>query len=85
MRTKSLAINGKEFEAVLVAGGNGFKIYSSAEVSGWVLALGKRNVVIDESSPEFKSVSKYVNLKYQPLNDRDQIKQEFEELIAKSR
>jgi hypothetical protein len=77
MRTKNLKIEGKEVEAILIAGGPGFKIYSVSGISGWVIAKGNRNIV--SSDP---IVSKYVNLRYQPIQDQDSVKAEFTKLVG---
>lgn len=82
MRTKDLKVGGKTVEAVLLAGGPGFKIYHASGVDGVILALGRKQFVVAESDPDFKTVMQYVNLKYQKLSDQEAIKQEFKKLIA---
>lgn len=81
MRTTKLKIGLEKKEAVLVAGGPGFKIYSVSGFKGWVLVLGRKVVPVDEQSTEFKTVSQYVNLKYQPLAEQDIIKKSFDMLL----
>ena len=77
MRTKQIKVDGQEVEAVLMAGGSGFKIYS---IPGKVLVVaGKEKKSFSESDPEFKTVMAYVNLKYQ--SNQDEIKSKFEEFL----
>lgn len=65
MRTKT--INGKEH--ILIAGGKGFKIYSS-DKDGWVIVKGKK--IIETSA---KIVNEYITLAYR--NNPEEIKKEF--------
>lgn len=81
MRTKELKINNETREAILIAGGSSFKIYSISGLDGWAIALGRKISFIEDKTPEFQTVANYVNLKYQPTNSQDAIKQEFAELI----
>ena len=81
MRTKDLKINNETKEAVLIAGGSGFKIYSVSGLDGWALALGRKISFIEDKTPEFQTVANYVNLKYQPANSQAVIKQQFSELM----
>ena len=81
MRTKELKINNEKKEAVLVAGGSGFKIYAVSGLEGWAVALGRKISFIEDKTPEAKTVSNYVNLKYQPIIEQDSIKHEFTQLI----
>ena len=81
MRTKELKIDGEKKEAVLVAGGAGFKVYSVSGLNGWALAFGKKISFIEEKTPEAQTVANYINLQYQSLNTQDSIKQEFNQLI----
>lgn len=81
MRTTELKIGTEKKEAVLVAGGPGFKVYSASGFDGWVLVLGRKVVPVEEQSAEFKTVSKYVNLKYQPMAEQDSIKKSFDVLL----
>lgn len=81
MRTTELKINNEKKEAILVAGGSGFKVYTVSGLDGWALALGRKISFIEDKTPEASTVSKYVNLKYQPLNAQEAIKQEFTQLI----
>ena len=82
MRTKELKIGDVKREAVLVAGGQGFKIYHAAGVSGWILALGREMVIIDETEPECQIISNYVNMKYHPVDQQPAIMQTFANLIS---
>lgn len=81
MRTKDLKINNETKEAILIAGGSGFKIYSVSGLDGWALALGRKISFIEDKTPEFQTVANYVNLKYQPVNSQNNIKQQFTSLI----
>lgn len=81
MRTTELKINNEKKEAILVAGGSGFKVYTVSGLDGWALALGRKISFIEDKSPEAKTVANYVNLRYQPINAQDSIKEEFTQLI----
>lgn len=81
MRTKQMKINGESKEAVLVAGGPGFKIYTASGVDGWILVMGRKTLVVPESDPEFETVAKYVNLNYQSAADKPAVKEAFNLLI----
>ncbi|MBV2168572.1 MAG: hypothetical protein KUL82_07685 [Bdellovibrio sp.] len=81
MRSKELKIAGEKKEAVLVAGGSGFKVYSVSGLNGWALALGRNISFIEEKTPAAQVVANYVNLKYQPINSQEAIKAEFNQLI----
>lgn len=81
MRTKHLRIGTEKKDAILVAGGNGFKIYTVSGQNGWALAFGRKISFIEDKTPEGQTVANYVNLKYQPLNLHDAIKLEFNQLI----
>ena len=81
MRSKELKIAGEKKEAVLVAGGSGFKVYTVSGLNGWALALGRKISFIEDKTPEAQTIANYVNLKYQPLNSQEAIKHEFNQLI----
>lgn len=81
MRTKELKINNETKEAILIAGGSGFKIYSVSGLEGWAIAHGRKISFIEDKAPEFQTIANYVNLKYQPANSQDAIKRQFTELI----
>lgn len=81
MRSKELEIAGEKKEAVLVAGGSGFKIYAVSGLNGWALALGRKISFIEDKTPAAQIVANYVNLKYQPINAQEGIKDEFNQLI----
>ena len=82
MRTTELKINNEKKEAVLIAGGQGFKIYTTSDTDGWILSLKRKIFIIEEHHPEFMLIACYVNLKYQPLNEQEKIKTEFSAFIA---
>ena len=81
MRSKELKIAGEKKEAVLVAGGSGFKVYAVSGLNGWALALGRKISFIEDKTPAAQIVANYVNLKYQPINTQESIKDEFNQLI----
>jgi hypothetical protein len=81
MRTTELKIGTEKKEAILVAGGPGFKIYSASGFDGWVLVLGRKVCPVTEASQDFKAISKYVNLKHQPINEQSTIIKTFESLV----
>lgn len=81
MRSKELKIAGEKKEAVLVAGGSGFKVYAVSGLNGWALALGRNISFIEDKTPAAQVVANYVNLKYQPINTQEAIKAEFNQLI----
>lgn len=81
MRSKELKIAGEKKEAVLVAGGSGFKIYAVSGLNGWALALGRKISFIEDKTPAAQIVANYVNLNYQPINAQEGIKDEFNQLI----
>ena len=83
MRSKTLKIDGKPHEAVLVAGGPGFKLYESE--GAWMLVTGKTVRVIRESDPDFAIVSMYAMLRYQDPSRQAAIKREFEELMKRKK
>lgn len=79
MRTKDFKINNKEVTAVLMAGGTGFKIYSTMD--SLLLVLGRKVNVIDEASPEYKTIISYINLRYYDEMNKALILNEFNKLI----
>jgi len=80
MRTKILKINGKDVEAVLMAGGFGAKIYSAGE--DIVLVKGRKQTVIPDTDPKYKTIINYVNLKYMPVNLQKEITDNFKNLLS---
>lgn len=81
MRSKELKIAGKKEEGILVAGGAGFKVYAVSELNGWALACGRKINFIEDGAPEAKTVAQFVNLRYQPTESQEEIKQKFSQLI----
>jgi len=79
MRTKELKINGDPVEAVLMAGGPGFKIYHASD--SLVVVKGRKQIVFKEDDPDFKTVIRYVNLRYQPAGEHEKVKADFDALI----
>lgn len=82
MRTKTLNVDGKKQECILMAGAKGVKIYSCGDKA--VLVKGKEVKSYSESDPEYKKIMAYVNLPYQPANMKDDIKAEFQKLISEA-
>lgn len=82
MRITELKIGNEKKESILVAGGKGFKIYTTSGYDGWVLAIGRKIHLIDENDHDFKTVAKYVNLRYQPISEQALVKEHFDDLIA---
>lgn len=80
MRTREIKINGEKKKCILVAGGQGFKIYTSVGIDGWILDLGKI-VIVEDSSQDAKTVSKYVSIKYQQESAQKEVKESFINLI----
>lgn len=81
MRTTELTINNEKKEAVLVAGGTGFKVYTVSGIDGWALACGRKINFIEDKTPEAKTIAQYVSLRYQPTESQESIKQNFNRLI----
>lgn len=81
MRSTEIKIDGEKKEAILIAGGSGFKVYAVSGLDGWALALGRKISFIEDKTPEAQTVANYVNLRYQPINSQDDIKKEFSTLI----
>jgi len=81
MRSKLLKIGNEKREAVLVAGSSIYKIYSVTGLPGWVVASGRNLFTVDEENINFKTVNKYVNLKYQPSSQQQAIKDEFDNFV----
>lgn len=81
MRSTQLTINNEKKEAVLVAGGDGFKVYTVAGIDGWALARGRKINFIEDKTPEAKTVAQYVSLRYQPAETQESIKQNFNQLL----
>lgn len=78
-RTKQVKIDDKVMDAVLMAGGPGFKIYSLAK--DLLLVVGNKQFVIKESDVAYKPIMRYVNLKYQPVIQKDAVKKEFDQIV----
>ena len=78
MKTKDLKINGETTTGVLVAGGHGFKIYSTPKVEGWVVAAGRKIIIVEKDAPDFGTLSRYLTLPYQPRSEQSAIKDQFQ-------
>ena len=81
MKTKDLKINGETTTGVLVAGGPGFKIYSTPKVEGWIVAAGRQIIVVEKGAAEFKTLNRYLTLPYQPKAEHIKIKGEFQDFL----
>ena len=81
MRTKTLILNKIPLQCILVAGGIGFKLYASSEVSGYIINKGKNNYIVNYNASKYQLISKYINLKYQPLDQKEYIISTFNEYI----
>ena len=81
MRTTELKIGNEKKESVLVAGGKGFKVYTTSGYGGWVLVIGRKVHLIEEGGPDFKTVAKYVNIRYQNISEVENIKSEFQIIL----
>lgn len=81
MRTTELKIGNEKKESVLVAGGKGFKVYTASGYDGWILVIGRKVHLIEENAPDFKTVAKYVNLRYQPISEQKLITENFNDLV----
>lgn len=78
MRTSLIKIDGAKREAVLLAGGTGFKIHAITGLNALIVSSKKQLKIVHETSPDFKTVLDYVNLKYQPTEKQASVKQDFE-------
>lgn len=83
MRTKQIKVNNQSIEALLVAGGKGFTIYTAKGINGWILSVQKNVLAFDEAHPHFETVAKYVTIKYQPIKKHNSIQKNFDKLISK--
>ncbi len=81
MRTSEIKIEGQKKEAVLVAGGPGFKVYTVSDLDGWAIAIGRKASFIADNTPAAQAVADYVNIRYHSLNLHESIKNKFNELV----
>lgn len=82
MRTTEIKLNGEKREALLAAGGQGFKIYTVFGLEGWALVLGRKTAFVADKTPVAQAVADYVNLRYQSLDRHDEIKSRFQGVLA---
>lgn len=82
MRTTEIKIEGQKKQAVLTAGGPGFKIYTVLDLDGWVIVLGRKISIIEDNTPAAQAVADYVNIRYHSLNLHESIQNKFNELIC---
>jgi hypothetical protein len=81
MRTAEIKIEGQKKSGVLVAGGQGFKIYTVADLDGWVLSLGRRTSFVADNTPAAQIVADYVNLHYHSFDLQESIRNKFNAFI----
>jgi|GEM_PF-2245972 len=81
MRTTQLKIGDEKKDAVLVAGGPGFKIYTASGTDGWIIRIPRKTFVVVEGTAEFTTVGRYVNLRYQPIAEQQAIKLQFDSFL----
>lgn len=81
MRTSEIRIEGQKKEAVLVAGGPGFKIYTVSDLDGWAVALGRKVSFIADNTASAQAVADYVNIRYHSLSLHESIKNKFNDLV----
>lgn len=81
MRTTEIKIEGLKKEAVLVAGGPGFKIYTVSDLDGWALSLGRKISFVADNTPAAQAIADYVNIRYHSLNLHESIKNKFNLLV----
>lgn len=78
---KQLKIGNERTAAILVAGGPGFKIYAAYGVDGWLIVRGKKVSIAHENTPDYKIVSRYVNLRHQPASMKKRVRQDFDDFV----
>jgi allophanate hydrolase subunit 1 len=83
LRTKQIKVNNQSVEALLIAGGKGFTIYTAKGVNGWIVSIQRNILTFDENHPHFETVAKYVTIKYQPIKKHNSIQKNFDKLISK--
>ena len=81
MRTKEIKIGGEKKTAVLVAGGQGFKIYTVADIDGWIIVIGVKTHLIPDFTKDSPTVSNYVNLHYHSPKLKESIINKFSTLV----
>jgi hypothetical protein len=81
MRFKQMKINGKTIDALLIAYGPDYKLYSNE--GRYILQTGREKTVIMEEDSEYKIVSQFVVLKYQDISEQENIKNRFLELVGR--
>jgi hypothetical protein len=73
MRSKLI----KNKEAILICGGPHFKVYSIEGLDGWLVNTNKKYFEITKGHMFFKTVTRYVNLRYEPLGQQDSVSKNF--------
>lgn len=63
----------------MVAGGPGFKIYSTGD--DWLIVKGRIKLTLPPNHDQYKLVGQYVNLRYQPRDRQADIKAQFDALV----
>ena len=82
MRTKELKVENKKTEAVLMAGGDGFKIYSVAKPEGWAIVTGRKVNFFEDNSKYSETIVNYVNIQYHSIEMKDEITAKLNELVS---
>jgi hypothetical protein len=82
MRTSEIKIDGIKKEAILTAGGPGFKIYTVLDLDGWVLSLGRRTSFVADNTPAAQVIADYVNLHYHSFDLQESIRNKFNDFIG---
>ena len=76
-----MKINGKTIDALLIAYGPDYKLYSNE--GRYILQTGREKTVFVKEDPEYKIVSQFVVLKYQDISEQENIKNRFLELVGR--
>lgn len=83
MRTTNLKIGTETKDAILIAGGQNFKVYYVSSFDGWILKINRKVHTFKTGSLDFKSISRYVNIKYNPTSEHGEIKNTFKEVVSR--
>lgn len=76
MRIKTIKINGQDHKAVLLCGVTGLvKVYNVYGFEKPFLFIGKQKFTLQDDLNSL--VLKFINLKYQPLNEQKSIEEAF--------
>lgn len=81
MRTKQMNVAGSDIDAVLMAGGPGYKIYFADNIDSYVLMLGKKQVELKQGSEEHAITAQLVSAPYLSPEKRDAALKSFQDMI----